>query len=90
MYVTGACDGSERRIAEVVTQKVRKTWNADDLARNGWDKKAFVFGRGAMRLVVEAIDQRLLEWDAEMGLGVLGQFFATPEWLAIPRREPAS
>jgi hypothetical protein len=90
MWVTGAHDRSRNEIAKQVTKKVIANWDEDDLVAHGWDRKPFKFTRDAMDLVVDAIEDRLLEWDAERGLGVFRKFSATPEWLPIPRRKPAS
>ncbi len=88
LWVTGAYDRSQNEIARQVTKKVRAEWDADDLVAHNWVDKPFKFGRPAMDLVVDAIDAQLLEWNAKKGLGVLGKFSATPEWLPIPRANP--
>ena len=59
------------------------------MVTHGWDRKPFKFTRDAMNLVVDAIDDGLLEWDTDRGLGVFRKFSATPEWLPIPHRKSA-
>jgi hypothetical protein len=90
MWTTGAHERSRNEIAKQVTKKVVAEWNEDDLVAHGWVRKPFKFTRSAMDLVVDAIDGGLLEWDARRGLGVFRKFSAAPEWLPIPRPEPAS
>lgn len=90
MWVEGAYEHSRNEIAKQVTKKVIADWDEDDLVAHGWDRKPFKFTRDAMDLVIDAIDAGDLEWDAEKGLGVFRKFSATPEWLPIPHRKPAS
>jgi hypothetical protein len=90
MWVEGAYEHSRNEIAKQVTKKVIADWDEDDMVAHGWDRKPFKFTRDAMDLVVDAIDAGDLEWDAEKGLGVFRKFSATPEWLPIPHRKPAS
>ncbi len=91
LWVTGAHDGSRNEIARQVTKKVIAEWKPDDFVAHGWvGNKPFKFTPYAMNLVVKAVDDGLLAWDAERGLGVPRTFSATSEWLPIPRRKPAS
>jgi hypothetical protein len=87
MWTTRAFEGSQNEIAKQVTETVITTLDPDELVAHGWIKKPFRFSRDAMALVVDAVEHDLLEWDVDRGLGVLGKFSATPEWLAIPRRK---
>jgi hypothetical protein len=89
MWVEGAYEHSRNEIAKQVTKKVIADWDQDDLIAHGWDRKPFKFTRDAMNLVVDAIEDGLLEWDADRGLGVFRKFSATPEWLPIAHRKPA-